>query len=634
MPVEIANACSTTVNSLSSNPTLHKSVTTNSKQRTNTNLTLIRNSRDGQLGGAGGFRDKFATLWLAATNPKRLQREAVREERLSEKCRQVLEYLSPFFAARQQFFDKNGGDDNMASNLIERSKDEQGEDGPTIFTKCRLSLHVAVRLLVGLQVLLDRKVIFVRKELEALLKEVRIHLNMEFNAKSVSGHHANRRKNQQQGAKRTKPGSGCGLNGISDLDLKMRLVDNGFDENGNILEDNLDLMNNIDLEMTENFLKNMMDFQIEKLDFLESDKISDLNKDFERVELDVDPDYMPNGHDELIKFSQDDLNFNYQLDPKMQKMSFSRIHDPELTPNHLHHQPENNYDFNNSPMLNQMKRTPDLDDLEKFGTDLKRKKLAYESMADEKAANKIKTRGIKVDPSSIISTQTIKHWLANTRDIVKRKSEQNFGFVNYLKNKIYSENESDIKNFISEFDRFKTRLSTVNPAFSALHSLEKNLHPENKNERFSSLLQLRENLGRNDQPNAPDTATKKEPMRISHTGSNSSLNLRNANSNAYNETLSSLGISKSKNEIDIPDPVFNPADDYQNTNFVGEFNTRDEIDFTPMKDGNRFDLNFNAEFCSRKQAAKGFYTLLRNSMTRSIEIKQKHPFAPIYIMKI
>ena len=110
------------------------------------------------------------------------------------------------------------------------------------------------------------------------------------------------------------------------------------------------------------------------------------------------------------------------------------------------------------------------------------------------------------------------------------------------------------KDFISEFDRFKTRLSTENPAFSALHSLEKNLHPENKNERFSSLLQLRENLGRNDQPNAADTATKKEPMRISHTGSNSSLNLRNANSNPYNETLSSLGISKSKNEIDIPDP--------------------------------------------------------------------------------
>ena len=80
--------------------------------------------------------------------------------------------------------------------------------------------------------------------------------------------------------------------------------------------------------------------------------------------------------------------------------------------------------------------------------------------------------------------------------------------------------------------------------------------------------------------------------------------------------------------------IFNPADDYQNTNFVGEFNTRDEIDFTPMKDGNRFDLNFNAEFCSRKQAAKGFYTLLRSSMTRSIKIKQKHPFAPIYIMKI
>ena len=99
---------------------------------------------------------------------------------------------------------------------------------------------------------------------------------------------------------------------------------------------------------------------------------------------------MPNGHDELIKFSQDDLNFNYQLDPKMQKMSFSRIHDPELTPNHLHYQPDNNYDFNNSPMLDQMKRTPDLDDIENFGTDLKRKKLAYESMADEKAANKIK----------------------------------------------------------------------------------------------------------------------------------------------------------------------------------------------------------------------------------------------------
>ena len=144
MPVEVANACSTTVNSLSSNPTLQKSVTTNSKQRTNTNLTLIRNSRDGQLGGAGGFRDKFATLWLAATNPKRLQREAVREERLSEKCRQVLEYLSPFFAARQQFFDKNGGDDNMATNLIEHSKDEQGEDGylASKFFFCWSSLEI------------------------------------------------------------------------------------------------------------------------------------------------------------------------------------------------------------------------------------------------------------------------------------------------------------------------------------------------------------------------------------------------------------------------------------------------------------------------------------------------------------
>jgi len=189
----------------------------------------------------------------AANQPKKVNNDLVQDQNLVNLCREVMEYLTPFF--RQNF--ENSEDDRKDLN----SSADLNKTTTNISTsrlssnrknKCRLSLHVAAQLLFGLQVILGKKVILVQKDLEALLREVQIHLNVRTSEQRKPGQ--KRRKSELKALRK------------SDRHCIEQEVNEKL-----LCSDDIDFLdlNNINLDINDTLLKDMMDFQIEKIEFLD-----------------------------------------------------------------------------------------------------------------------------------------------------------------------------------------------------------------------------------------------------------------------------------------------------------------------------------------------------------------------------
>merc|ERR1719430_600894 len=144
--------------------------------------------------------------------------------------------------------------------------------------------------------------------------------------------------------------------------------------------------NNINLDVNDAFLTDVIDFQIEKLDFIDNRKTSDtMNNcnDFIETEYPAMVNDIDNygGQMDMIKLSQEDVG--YDLKKNVTDLSPLIINNQEMTPsfNRINNEFVN-ADINEDINFDSNKKRALVDDGEKIH-DLKRQKLIYDSTMQE-----------------------------------------------------------------------------------------------------------------------------------------------------------------------------------------------------------------------------------------------------------
>ncbi|MES1901869.1 MAG: hypothetical protein MHPSP_000036 [Paramarteilia canceri] len=361
------------------------------------------------------LKSQLGTVWLAATNPRRLKTENINCEKLSERCLQIHKFLAPVYIFPDHFGEnenalvESDSSENLGSNDSPESKPSN-----EYRKKRRISLYIATQLLAGLYVLLERKVSLVQKELLQLLKQIKIHLNMCIDTNTFSKPKARARLSSTKKVNR-KSLRKSDLNPESLVEVL---------ESRNVYETAEEIIERLISSKCEGII-NDSDSNLESINNVNLDEIVDFGNLEERIDT----------IDDLLKLSDYEIDFN-DKNKLENSMKITPIGD-EKTPNGI------NLDLSHG-IVNDLqdvspKRNPDYS---LNWNNLKRKKLIYDESQKFTAKNLKKKRSVKIDSVISMSTAFIKSCLADSGDIVNKEKDNNF--IIYNKQKIYLTDQESI----------------------------------------------------------------------------------------------------------------------------------------------------------------------------------------------
>merc|ERR1712137_70580 len=268
--------------------------------------------------------------------------------------------------------------------------------------------------------------------------------------------------------------------------------------------------------------------------------------------------------------------------------------------------------------------------------DIKRRKLVYESiLMDQKPQSKTpKKKSIQIDTPIDLSSQFIKNFLANTRDIVKKDKPNNY--VMYHKQKLFFNTPSELDNYLKLGDDF-----------FGMH-FEEILHREvdetliEEKKIADDVLQMRASVIDDASKNNHQNFNQNQQHFQSHhhaqskNFSDSSMRLRNNSQDSY----MSNPMMRSKIEAS---PVYNQPPDLdfvdQNVDFPrdAEFkSTFTEPEIFRRDSGIDGDLLVFQDFyppqsCTKKRVADAFYKLLRKASRKEVRVEQEQIMGRILI---
>ncbi|MEN2495900.1 MAG: hypothetical protein MHMPM18_000482 [Marteilia pararefringens] len=495
------------------------------------------------------LKQQFASLWLAATNPKKLSRDLIHQESISERCQQLTNYLTPLFPSsrltgdlsRKQKYGATiaieGSPPTSESSLSsgnsaasgdvggirkieapsnhqrrqkfdERSKDLSAiHDDSSKGATFRLNLYMAIQMLLGVNVLFGRKVELVQKNLAGLLREFKIFMNLAQPNKCANG------GRQQIGGSRSKAKKMENID-IDDF-IEKKLESLVRFDNSTIFNDlNLNAKTNryssagceeIDIKAyVDNYFDNALanDEILETLRTTETDRIVEFGNDFDLDAIEKDLD---------CKLQMDGLQF----DAKNNDDIFSRI---EVQDSRLERTPhECDVDVLDIAR-NRSKSDIDYDRI-------KQRKLDYESTlrAQEDAKEKPRAKRMpKIDSSISLKSSTIKASLSYTDDIINRDIDTEH--LNFRKSRVYYEENWRKEAYVAKLNCFYS---------SKLQAIREDIRSSkgNRNDNPNEIFELRSTKNKsgilNSYLDAENNGDVANAAKYNSSNSESSLRLRN-----------------------------------------------------------------------------------------------------------